>query len=69
MGKATTFGLTLWVDDSSCRNCRRCAAQTVCQAKALVRIDQDEPPFVDIHRCQGCKICMYRCPSDAILVI
>lgn len=68
MAKAISYGITLWVDDNSCRVCRRCAAQAVCHSRALMRIDQDEPPFVDVHRCQGCKICMDRCPANAIIL-
>ena len=58
----------LRVDDERCRTCRRCLAQRVCRARAIVRIDADEAPFIDVHRCRGCMVCTVECPYDAITV-
>lgn len=62
VGKAS-----LYIDDDRCHTCRRCLAQQVCKVRAIVRIDRDEPPFVDVHRCHGCLICVVECPFEAIV--
>ncbi len=59
---------SLYIDDDRCHACRRCLAQQVCKVKAIVRIDRDEPPFVDVHRCHGCMVCPVECPFEAILL-
>ncbi len=56
------------VDDALCVVCRRCRAREACRSKALVRIDPDEPPFVDPGRCYGCRACIPACPMGAIKV-
>jgi MinD superfamily P-loop ATPase len=60
---------SLYIDDSRCHVCRRCLAQQVCKVKAIVRIDRDEAPFVDVHRCHGCMICSLECPFQAIIAV
>ena len=67
MINASTNRALLYVDDGRCRSCRRCLAQQVCRVKAIVRIDRDESPFVDVHRCHGCMVCVTECPFDAII--
>lgn len=57
---------SLHVDADRCHACRRCPAQQVCKVKAIVRVDRDEPPFIDIHRCHGCMLCLVECPFEAI---
>lgn len=57
---------TLFIDYTLCLNCRRCLAEKVCTVKAIVRIDRDEPPFIDVHRCHGCLICLSECAASAI---
>ena len=64
---ATVGNASLYVDGYRCHICRRCLAQQVFKTKAIVRIDCDEPPFIDVHRCRGCKICTAECPFDAII--
>jgi MinD superfamily P-loop ATPase len=56
----------LHIDDARCHICRRCLAQIVCRVRAIVRIDADEAPVIDVHRCRGCKVCTLECPYDAI---
>lgn len=60
---------SLYVNQDHCHTCRRCLAQQVCKVKAIVRIDHDEPPFIDVHRCHGCKICVAECPFDAVITL
>jgi MinD superfamily P-loop ATPase len=57
----------LQIDDIRCRICRPCLAQRVCKVKAIVRIDRDEPPFIDVHRCHGCMLCVVECPFEAVV--
>jgi Fe-S-cluster-containing hydrogenase component 2 len=47
--------------------CQRCLAQQVCKVKAIVRIERDDIPFIDVHRCYGCKVCLLECPFEAIV--
>lgn len=56
----------LRIDDERCHICRRCLAQRVCRVRAIVRIDTDETPVIDVHRCRGCRVCTLECPYDAI---
>lgn len=57
----------LHIDDTRCQICRRCLAQQVCRVNAIVRIDLDESPFIDVHRCHGCMLCVVECPFEAII--
>ena len=59
---------SLQIDDSRCQNCGRCLAQQVCKVKAIVRIDRDEPPFIDLHRCHDCRVCVLECPFKAVVI-
>jgi len=55
------------VVDELCRACPQCVARTVCRTKAILRIDRDEPPFIDPSRCFGCQVCVAECPHGAIV--
>lgn len=57
-----------YLKEGRCRICRQCLARNVCRSKALVRIEPDEPPFVDGSRCYGCLACLPACPFEAIVV-
>lgn len=59
----------LFIDYALCLNCQRCQAEKVCSVKAIVRIDRDEPPFIDVHRCYGCQLCVVECAADAIKLV
>jgi len=57
------------VVDERCHLCRHCLAQRACRIRALMRMDEDEAPVVDVHRCRGCLLCAVECPYDAIVDI
>jgi len=56
------------VVDEKCALCRKCLARKVCKSKAIVRIDPEEPPFIDASRCYGCHLCITTCPHGAIVL-
>ncbi|HSR32010.1 MAG TPA: 4Fe-4S binding protein [Anaerolineae bacterium] len=57
-----------YVEDDLCRSCRKCLARDVCRSKAILQIDQGEPPFIDPSRCYGCRACIPACPYGAIVL-
>lgn len=60
--------IRLWIDDEHCQACRRCLAAEACKVRAIVRLDADEPPFLDVSRCYDCRLCIPACPFGAIQV-
>ena len=56
------------IEPGYCRACRRCLAAEVCKVRAIVRIDPDEQPFLDIERCYDCRLCIPACPFGAIQI-
>ena len=59
----------LQIETDHCRACLPCLASSVCKVRAIVRIDPDEPPFLDIGRCYDCRMCISACPFGAIRVM
>ncbi len=37
--------------------------------RAIVRIDLEELPYIDIERCYDCRLCIPACPFDALRVV
>ncbi len=52
----------------NCRACRRCLAAEVCKVRAIVRVDADELPYIDIERCYDCRLCVPACPFEALWI-
>lgn len=59
--------IRLRIDDQLCRACRRCLAAEMCKVRAIVRLDAGEPPYLDIHRCYDCRLCIPVCPHGAVI--
>lgn len=56
----------LQIDDERCRVCRKCLSEEVCKVRAIVRLDQEEPPYLDVSRCYDCRLCLPACPFEAV---
>ncbi|MDO9300039.1 MAG: 4Fe-4S binding protein [Anaerolineales bacterium] len=61
-----TREIRIQIQTESCRACRRCLAADVCKVRALMRMDIDEPPYIDVERCYDCRLCIPACPFEAI---
>jgi MinD superfamily P-loop ATPase len=59
--------IRLQISDARCRACRRCLAAEVCRVRAIVRIDADDPPYLDVTRCYDCRLCVPVCPHAAVI--
>lgn len=46
--------------------CEPCQARQACNTRAIVRLDPDEPPYIDPSRCTGCVKCVVACIYAAI---
>lgn len=58
--------IRLTIDDQICRACKRCPAAKVCKVRAIVKLDPDESPYLDLQRCYDCRLCLPACPFGAI---
>ncbi len=61
--------IRIQIRPENCRACRRCLGAEVCKVRAIMRIDDDEPPYIDIERCYDCRLCIPACPFDALQVV
>lgn len=61
--------IRIQIRSENCQVCQRCLAAEICKVRAIMRIDFDESPYIDIERCYDCRLCISACPFDAIKVI
>lgn len=54
------------IDYHVCQSCQPCEARLVCNTRAIVKIDPDEPPYIATERCSGCSVCITACVFNAI---
>ena len=60
-------GIIPTVDYERCQACRPCEAGQHCRFKAFMRIDRDEPPYIEVSLCEGCGDCAPHCPYKAVV--
>ena len=60
--------IQLHIDDSLCHACRPCLAADVCKVRAIVHLDPGEPPYLDVQRCNDCRLCLQACPFEAVVI-
>lgn len=60
--------IRIQIRPESCRACRGCLAAHVCKVRALMRIDFDEPPDIDVEPCYDCRLYIPAWPFDALVV-
>ncbi|MCK6582503.1 MAG: 4Fe-4S binding protein [Anaerolineales bacterium] len=58
--------IRLEIRTENCQVCRHCLAAEICKVRAIMRLDLDEPPYIDIERCYDCCLCVFACPYEAI---
>jgi Fe-S-cluster-containing hydrogenase component 2 len=62
--------LKIEIDANKCsryKDCfEKCVATNVCLTKAIFKLDLDDPAVVDITLCNGCALCVQKCPVEAV---
>lgn len=56
------------IDWETCQACEPCAASRACNTRAIVKIELDEPPYIEQARCNGCAKCVLACICSAIII-
>lgn len=56
------------IDQEKCDRAPGCPAKRSCPAQAIDREEGGDPYFVNSF-CQGCGICIARCPKQAIKIV
>ena len=60
--------LQIIIDWDHCLACDPCEARSVCKTRALVQVDDGEPPYIEYDRCTLCGICVEACCCEAISI-
>ncbi|MFQ5808509.1 MAG: 4Fe-4S binding protein [Armatimonadota bacterium] len=58
---------TVQIDETWCKDCGICAA--FCPTGALEDGGHGEPLIADMDLCNGCQLCVVRCPDFAVVVV
>ena len=53
------------IEPNSCLRCVECQAAKACPVKAIFRIDNNDPNFVEPNFCHGCGDCITKCVGNA----
>ncbi|NLF87708.1 4Fe-4S dicluster domain-containing protein [Candidatus Bathyarchaeota archaeon] len=56
------------IDAAKCTHCPKCYVAKECPIKAVFRIADDEPAFIDMSLCHGCGVCAAACPKHAVML-
>ena len=56
------------IDWDICQSCNPCEAHSVCKTRAIIKIDYDEPPYIEVSRCTSCGQCVIACLYSAIIM-
>lgn len=56
------------VDWELCQACHPCLARVVCKTRAIIKVDIDEPAFIELSRCNSCGLCVLACTCNAIVM-
>jgi len=56
------------IDSKKCMQCKKCIVATACPIKAVFRISDEEPTFIDMKLCHGCGLCAAKCPEGAVIM-
>jgi Fe-S-cluster-containing hydrogenase component 2 len=51
-----------------CQSCYPCIAREACKTRAIIKIDRDEPAFIELGRCNSCGACVLACACGAIIM-
>jgi Pyruvate/2-oxoacid:ferredoxin oxidoreductase delta subunit len=54
------------IDQTICQACQPCEARSACETRAIMKIDADEMPYIELERCSGCCACVLACSCQAI---
>ncbi|HBG74755.1 MAG: hypothetical protein A2X25_12020 [Chloroflexi bacterium GWB2_49_20] len=57
------------IQTETCQICHRCLAAESCKVRAIMRIDFDDLPYIDVERCYDCRFCIPACPFGAVRTV
>jgi MinD superfamily P-loop ATPase len=54
------------IEWDACITSEICEAIKVCKTRAIVRLDPEDPPYIEHALCSSCGECIMACPYSAI---
>ena len=55
------------INPDVCNNCDVCEVNEKCTAKAIIREEKTDKPWVDFYKCRGCMECKLFCKNGAVI--